>query len=239
MVKNTSIFSENANRIQHILPRLQAGTVQMVKAYDFGNLERANTLAAENELLAERLILAYRAIPICMAAPKGRRIIEKNMADAIPVEIGFTEEGWFSVRIPRLLPRKERGSDDYIRGFLYPAMQRFFAGKEPIRFGDCVLVYRHVYDRTAPQRQYRDHDNIEINFVSDTIALFVMTDDAPLRCQHHYCSAAGTWERTEIYVVPEEDFPLWYLRAKEFPDEGVKLHAQTTFRAEKEVQKRG
>lgn len=235
MVKDTSIFSINTKQIQHLLPQLQLGTEQMVNAYANGDLEKANILAAENELLAERLILAYRAIPICMASSRGRRIVEQNMADTIPVEIGFTEEGWFSVRIPRLLPRKERGSADYIRGFLYPAMQRFFDGKEPVRLADCVLVYRHVYAAAIPQRQYRDHDNIEINFVSDTIALFVMTDDAPLRCQHHYCSAVGSWERTEIYVVPEADFPRWYLRAKEFPDEGVTLHAQTTFRTEKEV----
>ena len=85
------------------------------------------------------------------------------IALCIPVEIGFTVEGWFSLRLPMLLPKKAEGSADYIRSFLYPAMREFFMEKEPVRFKDCVLIYRHVYDRFRPERQKRDHDNIEIN----------------------------------------------------------------------------
>ncbi|CCX93957.1 uncharacterized protein BN466_00408 [Firmicutes bacterium CAG:110] len=157
------------------------------------------------------------------------------------VRLGFTEDGWFSLRIPRLLPRKERGkgSVEYIRGFLGPAMQRFFNEGSPVRFDDCVIIYRHIYDREEPERRHRDHDNIETNFVTDIVALYVMTDDAPLRCRHYYCSAAGSTERTEVYVVPEQDFMRWYEAEKNFPDEGVKLHAQTTFWQEKAIPKQG
>lgn len=108
-------------------------------------------------------------------------------------------------------------------------MQRFFNEGSPVRFDDCVIIYRHIYDREEPERRHRDHDNIETNFVTDIVALYVMTDDAPLRCRHYYCSAAGSTERTEVYVVPEQDFMRWYEAEKNFPDEGVKLHAQTTF----------
>ena len=73
----------------------------------------------------------------------------------------------------------------------------------------------------------------------EEIILDVMTDDAPLRCRHYYCSAAGSTERTEVYVVPEQDFMRWYEAEKNFPDEGVKLHAQTTFWQEKAIPKQG
>ena len=240
MPENT-IFSTTAERILRILPKLYTGTSQMLFAYQYGHQKEANDMASEYELLAEKLTICYRQLPSYTGSPNSRLTVEQNMAEAISVEIGFTQEGWFVLRIPRLLPRKERGkgSADYIRGFLYPAMQRFFQTEIPVRFDNCVIIYRHIYDRNEPARRQRDHDNIEVNFVTDTVALFVMTDDAPLRCQHHYCSAPGTQERTDGYGVPESDFTSWYEAAKHFPDEGVTLHAQTTILPEKDVPKQG
>ena len=240
MSENT-IFSTTAERILRILPKLYTGTAQMLFAYQHGHQKEANDMASEYELLAEKLTGCYRLLPSYTGSPNSRLAVEQNMAKAISVEMGFTQEGWFVLRIPRLLPRKERrkGSADYIRGFLYPAMRRFFQTEIPVRFDNCVIIYRHIYDRNEPSRRQRDHDNIEVNFVTDTVALFVMTDDAPLRCQHHYCSAPGTQERTEVYVVPESDFTSWYEAAKHFPDVGVTLHAQTTIWPEKDVPKQG
>ena len=122
-----------------------------------------------------------------------------------------------------LLPRKEHGSVNYVRGFLHPAMSRFFSGKPPVRYRKCVIIYRHVYARDRPERQYRDHDNIEINFVSDAVALYTMPDDNPTVCRHFYCSAAGDPERTEVYVVPQEDFIQWQLQEPSIPEHGVFL----------------
>lgn len=240
MSENT-IFSTTAERILRILPKLYTGTAQMLFAYQHGHQQEANDMSSEYELLAEKLTGCYRLLPSYTGSPNSRLAVEQNMAKAISVEMGFTQEGWFVLRIPRLLPRKERrkGSADYIRGFLYPAMRRFFQTEIPVRFDNCVIIYRHIYDRNEPSRRQRDHDNIEVNFVTDTVALFVMTDDAPLRCQHHYCSAPGTQERTEVYVVPESDFTSWYEAAKHFPDKGVTLHAQTTIWSEKDVPKQG
>lgn len=238
---DNSIFASTAERVLGILPKLYTGTAQMLYAYQHGLQQDAADMASEHELLAEKLVSCYRLLPTYSGSPNGRKVTEENMKNTIPVEIGFTQEGWFVLRIPRLLPRKERGkgSVDYIRGFLYPAMQRFFQRESPVRFDDCVIIYRHIYDRGEPQRRQRDHDNIEVNFVTDTVALFVMTDDAPLHCRHHYCSAPGTADRTEVYVVPEPDFVQWYLASKTFPDEGVKLHAKHDFRQAKDVPKQG
>lgn len=56
--------------------------------------------------------------------------------------------------------------------------------------------------------------------VSDTVAMYVLTDDAPPCCDHFYCSAASTQERTEVYVVPARDFPQWLVLEPLIPDEG-------------------
>lgn len=146
------------------------------------------------------------------------------MTETIPVEIGFTAEGWFALRIPALLPKKISGSADYIRSFLYPAMRSFFHDKFPVRYRDCVLVYRHVYDRNRPERRWRDHDNIEVNMVSDIIALYVLPDDTPAVCSHYYCSAAASDDRTEVYVVPKRISRFGLSRKRQCPDKGVMLY---------------
>ena len=119
MPENT-IFSTTAERILRILPKLYTGTAQMLFAYQYGHQKEANDMASEYELLAEKLTICYRQLPSYTGSSNSRLTVEQNMTEAISVEIGFTQEGWFVLRIPRLLPRKERekGSADYIRGFL-------------------------------------------------------------------------------------------------------------------------
>lgn len=234
---DTNSFTEATGRVLRILPKLYAGTVRMQYAQEHGMLAEANMLAFENYRHAEALALSYRAIPTYTGLPYAKKEVERIMAEEVPFEIGYTDEGWFCVRFPRMLPKKEKGGVEYIRGQLYPALERFFQNEFPERMDDCVIIYRHVYAAGFPDRKKRDHDNIETNQVTDAIAMFVMTDDAPQYCQHHYCSAEGPTERTEVYVVPERDFVRWYAASKTFPDEGVKLRAQSSFLGEKTVPK--
>lgn len=192
--------------------------------YENGNIELAYEIAMRMADMAERTVLLARALPAYTGNPLAGSEIQNLIDVSIRIEIGFTEQGWFTIRIPLLLPKKEEGSADYVRSFLYPVMQRFFCNKEPVRYGGCVLIYRHVYSIYRPERKRRDHDNIEINMVSDIIALYVMEDDAPSLCSHYYCSAAAEEERTEVYVIPKTDFSAWLEAEKTMPDEGVKLY---------------
>lgn len=201
-------------------------------SYEAGDSKVAYDLALRLEELTERSVLLSRALPAYTGNPNSSRDIEAILQKEVPVEIGFTEEGWFCLRIPLLLPKKEHGSADYIRSVLYPAMERFFRDKRPERFRDCVLIYRHVYARDRPERQRRDHDNIEINLVSDTVALYVMPDDGPQVCSHYYCSASAEKERTEVYIVPQMEFPRWLEAEKQMPEEGVKLYEKKLSEAE-------
>ena len=167
--------------------------------------------------ISEGVALKTRALPAHTGHPRAGAMVQSVIAEAIPVEIGFTEQNWFYLRIPILLPRKEKSSRSYIRGFLYPALERFVAAREQIRFRNCVMIFRHVYDRNRPEREYRDHDNIELNTVVDAIAMFFLVDDTPMECRHYYCSTAGDTERTEVYLVPRPDFPQWLAMEKDPP----------------------
>ena len=86
-----------------------------------------------------------------------------------------------------------------------------------------MLIFRHVYARDRPERRFRDHDNIETNMVADAVGLYTMEDDGPRVCSHYACTALGDRERTEVYVVPEGDFPQWLMSEKSMPEEGVAL----------------
>ena len=203
--------------------------------YNCGHISEAYDKAMQLEETSEKTILLTRVLPAYTGCPQARLEINNIVRICIPVEIGFTSEGWFSVRIPALLPKKNKGSADYVRSFLYPVMRDFFASVPPVRYTDCVLIYRHVYDKNRNERKKRDHDNIEINMVSDIVALYVMPDDGPDICSHFYCSAKGTVERTEVYVVPKSDFTAWLDVEKTMPDKGVKLYEQPFFSREKQV----
>ena len=187
------------------------------------DLECAYAAAFEAAAHSEKLTVICRQMPAFSGHPRANTMIDDAILKNFPVEIGFTSEGWFCVRLPALLPKKNRGSVAYISDPLYPAMMRFWRGKTSVRYPDCVVIFRHVYDRDRPERQYRDHDNIELNRVLDVIALYVMPDDSPVRCRHYYCSASGSKERTEIYIVPRVDFMYWLGHEDSIPDRGVKL----------------
>ena len=217
-------FARTLAKLEGRVKKLNMALHNTRHLYELGDQEMTYAVAMRLADTAEQVTLLARALPACTGNPIAAQELQDVMAINVPVEMGFTKEGWFSVRLPLLLPKKEHASADYIRSILYPAMQKFFQSRVPVRYQDCTLIYRHVYMRSRPERKRRDHDNVEINMVSDIVALYVMTDDAPSLCRHYYCSACAETERTEVYVVPDTDFPAWLEKEKSMPDEGVTLY---------------
>lgn len=219
-----SVFLEVLDKIDHKLKRMTEQVETARWLWNAGHFEAAFEHAFQLEDTAERTTLLTRVLPAYTGRPSAREDVRGILAKGIPVKLGFTAQGWFALYIPALLPRKRRGSVDYIRDFLYPAMQDFFRDKDPVQYTDCVLVFRHVYNRDRPERQRRDHDNIETNIVTDIVALYTIPDDSPSVCDHHYCTAAAAEDRTEVYVVPRDDFPLWLDVEKSIPEKGLPLY---------------
>ncbi len=223
-------MSEKSNFVK-VLDKIDNGIKRMKELasavrwyYEADDMQTAYEKSLHLEETSEKATLLTRVLPAYTGRPSALDDVEKIVLDTIPVEIGFTAEGWFSLRIPALLPKKASGSADYIRSYLYPAMRKFFDGKPPVRYRDCVLIFRHVYDRSRSEKRLRDHDNIEINMVSDIVAMYVLPDDNPKVCSHYYCSASASEDRTEVYVVPKNDFPIWFVEEKAMPDKGVMLY---------------
>lgn len=223
METKPSTFERGLDKAERKLGRVKLALENTKRMAEVGQTESAYASAFSLAYEAEQLTLLTRVLPAYTGNPQAAAQSEQMLMDTVPFKVGFTHQGWFGVSIPALLPKKSKGSPDYIRSILYPAMRRFFYGKEPVSYPDCVLIFRHVYDRARPERAYRDHDNIEINMAADIIALYVMKDDSALRCAHFYCSTAGDSDRTEIYVVHQSEFADWLEAEESFPDEGVEL----------------
>ena len=224
MPKAKNKFQETVRKARRLLGSIVKDFETMDQMCDENIDEEAFRLSFGAHRNICKLFNLGNSLPAMSGDPAADNERNAIIAEEIPVEMGFTEEGWFLARIPMLLPKKDGGNVDHLRTMLYPAFRRYF-NERPVdeKFSKCVLIYRHVYDQERSERQYRDHDNIELNFVTDTVALYVMEDDAPLKCEHFHCSAAGSEERTEVYVVPQTDFMKWYGIHFEIPDEGMKI----------------
>lgn len=184
------------------------------------DMDAAYSAALKAESISETLTLQLRSLPAYTGHPKAQQEVNTIIHQQIPIRMGFTEQGWFVLVLPMLLPKKGEGSASYIRSALYPAMKEYFRTASPVRYRDTVLIYRHVYDRNRPEREYRDHDNIELNMVTDIVTLYVLEDDAPARCCHYYCTASDMEESTEVYVVPRQNFEDWLKYERALSAEG-------------------
>ena len=226
MSSNQSRAKNTVKQITRKNNSISKRTAKMMENLENGCFDKFYSQALENEKESLQLALLCRELPTCTGHPAAYTDTEEIALQEFPVEMGFSDDGWFVLRMPRLLPVKEKSKVriSFFRAVLYPALSRYFATSPSVRYDPCAIIYRHVYDRKIPETQYRDHDNIEVNFVTDTLAMFVMTDDAAMRCTHLYCSAAGKANRTEVYVIPIDDLSDFVKQLDYIPEEGLKLH---------------
>ncbi len=195
-----------AQRRLHIAQTHLGKTQELFKS---GDVARAYTAAFAYAAEVEWLLLHARTLPAYTGCGRYLSDLTTHLNSYMPIEIGVTQEGWLRLRIPALLPKKEKGSPDYIRESLYMALRTYFNHHPRYQLQEATLVFCHQYRPDRPERQLRDHDNIEVNAVVDALAMYVLVDDAPLRCNHFYCSIRSPTDGTEVLVLPQEAFPKW------------------------------
>lgn len=198
-------FKKEFTKAKRTLGQFYRAWNKLESCIEYNDENGAYDCSLETERIAERLIFQLRNLATYSGDKEACEAVVRNIQETALVEVGYTEEGWFRLSIPALLPRKEKGNPEYVRSLIYPAMSDFFTGKQIEKFKDCTLVYLHTYDVNRPKREWRDHDNVEVNAVTDIVALFVMLDDSPHICEHYYASKSGTENRTEVFVLPKRD----------------------------------
>ena len=198
-------FKKEFTKAKRTLGQFYRAWNKLESCIEYNDENGAYDYSLETERIAERLIFQLRNLATYSGDKETCEAVVKNIQERALVEVGYTKEGWFRLSIPALLPRKEKGNPEYVRSLIYPAMSDFFTGKQIEKFKDCTLVYLHTYDVNRPKREWRDHDNVEVNAVTDIVALFVMLDDSPHICEHYYASKSGMENRTEVFVLPKRD----------------------------------
>ena len=138
-------------------------------------------------LCAERLTEKLRRLAMeSVAKPERQRDYRERLIRSHWIRVEF-EKGILRAELPFLLPHRKSKYTDYIYQPLFLAMEKWCGerGKEGLEipaFKEAVVCFCHVYDKRKPEIRVRDHDNIELNTVTDIIALYLMPDDAPRRC---------------------------------------------------------
>ena len=163
------------------------------KDYADNRMEDALGKSVSAARIAESVTLKTRALPAYTGYPQVEMMVQKAIQEVVSIEIGFTEEGWFCLRMPILLPRKEKCSRSYLRGYLYPALERFTYGKPKIRYRNCVLIFRHVYDRNRPEREWVKVSSRSSSISSRFSTLFVNLNI--LSGRRRSCLEQTTWWR--------------------------------------------
>lgn len=180
------------------------------RLYNCGDIDAA--LEKSYELLAqlESIALFARKAPLYLDGINGREKVGYIIAETSNVKVMFTKEGWLKVVLPLIPPKKGKGSTEYLRSMMYPPLQEFFCDKKPFGFDNAVIVFCHIYDKNTIKKRKCDHDNFELNFITDSLALFSLPDDGPDTCMNFHCSLKGDRDCTEVFVIPQSDFMEFY-----------------------------
>ena len=206
----TKPFGEAIQQAQCSLEKTIAEYEVVRSAYAAGDIEEAYQRAFRYAAASEQQALQARDLPAYTGNPNAGRVMQEQIRTLVPIEIHEPpDKDWIAFTIPALLPKKEKGSALFIRLSLLAALADHYKDKPPHRIDNCTIVVKHLYDETRPEREYRDHDNIELNAAIDAIALFALVDDSPLRCRHYYCSAPAKGNSTEIHLMPNDVFMCW------------------------------
>src|SRR5699024_2330854 len=100
------------------LRQLQTLERTVLQAAALDDADVAYCTASQLADACEQAVLLARALPACTGRPHVFFDTDQKLEPPTPVEVGFTREGWFSLRMPMLLPKKERGSAAFVRMLL-------------------------------------------------------------------------------------------------------------------------
>ena len=219
-------FTDTLWKVEKMLDEASQRAANIQALCNYGEVREAYRESFNLTRLAERIALHTRKLPVYTGHPQAALQTKYIITEESNIKIGYTEEGWFSIRLPLLLPKKNSDDADFLKEMLYPMVGRFITEHRTTGriYGPVILIFRHVYSENFPERMRRDHDNVEVKALADIVTLSLLIDDAPAYCSHYYCSGVGDEERTEVYVIHQDEFITWLTKEKTMPKEGVTLH---------------
>lgn len=133
----STLFEAGVCTARAALNRVSGALNQVEFFLSMGKPEDAYHMAFNYARQVEKLLLHARILPAYTYHPEAMDLMQKQIVDVMPIEIGFTAEGWFFIRIPALLPKKEKGNADYIRSSLWYALKAYTEEHPIYSYGSC------------------------------------------------------------------------------------------------------
>jgi len=201
-------------------------TVQNTIMQDIDEAEKLkayNGLSMDAATQGEYLALKLRELVyISSVANAPRTVLFENVANKLGISVQKLKGEVIEITIPALLPNRQRKTTDFITTPLYVALEQFVLGgslrppEQPfIRFKDCVICITHVYNGDFfGKGRYRDHDNVELKGIIDTINTFLLTDDNMVLCDIYTTHAISDKDCTLISIMQRDMFVDWYSTRK-------------------------
>ena len=157
------------------------------------------------------MIRNTRELILSQKTPTGEEDVQRIIDATYPVEIGFNAEGWFGVRIPLLIPKKDNYSVKYLEKRLGPVLEEFWRVRPRFQLAphDSVIVFRHIYSTHRPGWERCVPADSEIDCVIRLFFSYVFRKIFPIEFRHYHCCAIGEEECTEVYVMPATDLGKW------------------------------
>lgn len=194
-------------KLQEELSRL-SNTVYAMQQTDIERYPKNYcNLSLEAAYRAEEIALYSRNLVISSGTPVA--VCHRMVYNAHKIHIQ-PEDGAVTITLPGLLPkRKSKVNSSFLADPLFAALSEYVKNKELPKFTECVVCFVHVYDRTLPERRFRDYDNIELKHILDTVAVYLMVDDSGMLCDVYNTSELGKSDQTQITIMVKDAFPKW------------------------------
>lgn len=146
---------------------------------------------------------------------------DEIVVESSGIKIDYVKDNWLGLRLPAIPPKRNKSYSKYLLLPLQFTLSNFFS-EEP--FNDkrkMVLIYRFVYSSSVPTNMYLDYDNLEVKMITDVVTSHTIISDHPTRLNTYCCSIQGEETHTEVFLIPEEEFPFWLEWEKTISKEGI------------------
>lgn len=166
--------------------------------------------AKSSEILTEKM----RRLALEMTCDKKKyENYQKDIVLIHGIVVDYTDD-ILSVSLPALIPHRKSDYTNFIYKPLYTAFQHWCikqaeSNMKIPEYKKCTVCFFHFYNENLPLYRIRDHDNIEEKHVLDVITNFFMTSDSGRYANIYHETCFDVIDRTVIYLVPSEKFPLW------------------------------
>ena len=176
------------------------GQDETVYTYTLGMVEAVENMTRN----ARELVLSQRT-------PTGEEDVKGIIDENYKIEMGFTKEEWFCLRMPLIIPKKNGYSVKYVENRLRAALEEFWKYRPHLGFpyDKAVIVFRHMYARSRNLWEHYVPADSEVECVIRLIFVYVLRQMFQISFRHYHCCSIGEEERTEVYVMPVSDFDKW------------------------------